>query len=332
MKKRVSRDLIIFIILIPVFLWITFQISSRISNQLPNYSIINKSKMGLSVFYETLNELDYPVERSLKTITSENERTVQIAVIGGDFDINDMKVRNWIGSGGILVFLTNEKYPNIGYGVAPEIKGNISLYKYPKGMLIVDNVDNLTNKALTKDTQYAYELLEVIHGYSNKKIYFNEAHLYSDPSSISLWDVVPTEFKYIIYQLLIVLAAYIYYRGKRFGRPLPLYEEVERTENEYLYSAASLYRAAGAWDLMLDNYYKNFLRTINCRDEDWLEYWENEKLPALDKAKGVFYFINRNGAKANAKEYIQVVSTIEKLKRIYEKRREVYWKTLKKTL
>lgn len=331
MKKRVSRDLIIFIILIPVFLWFIFQITSM-GNQLPSYSMVNKSKMGLSVFYETLKELNYPVERSLKILTSENEESVQIAVIGGDFDVNDQKVKNWIGSGGTLVFLTNEKYANIDYGVTPEIKGSISLYKYPEGMLIVDNVDNLTNKALIEDTHYAYELLKVINDYSNKEIYFNEAHLYSSSSSKSLWDAIPTEFKYIIYQLLMVLATYIYYKGKGFGKPLPLYEEVERTENEYLYSAASLYRAAGAWGLMLDNYYKNFLKTINCSNEDWIEYWENEKLPALDRAKVVFDFINRNEAKASGKEYIQVVSTIEKLKKIYEKRREVYWKTLKKTL
>jgi hypothetical protein len=292
MKKRVSKDLIIFIILIPIFLWFAFQLSSSMGNRLPNYSVINKSKKGFSVFYETLKELNYPVERSLKTLNAENVGTVQIAAMGGEFDVNDIKVRNWIGDGGTLVYLTNEKYPNIGYAVTPEIIGNISLYKYPSGMLIVANADDLTNKALVKDTQYAYELLEAIHGYSSRGIYFNEAHLYTSSSSKSLWEVIPVEFKYIIYQILIVLAAYMYHKGKRFGKPIPFYEEVERIENEYLYSAASLYRAAGAWDLMLDNYYKNFLKAISCRSEDWLEYWESEKLPALDKAKGVNEFLN----------------------------------------
>jgi hypothetical protein len=209
MKKRASRDLIIFIILIPVFLWAAFQISSSMGNKLPNYSIENKSKMGLSVFYETLRELNYPVERSLKALTSENEETVQIAVIGGDFDVNDQKVKNWIGDGGTLIYLTNESYPYIGYGVTPEVNGSVSLYKYPNGMLVIANVDNLTNKTLIKDTHYAYELLEIIHGYSSKGIYFNEANLYSNPDSKSLWDAIPAEFKYIIYQLLLVLAGWI---------------------------------------------------------------------------------------------------------------------------
>lgn len=331
MKKRVSRDLIIFIILIPIFLWVTFQLSSSMGNSLPSYSIVNKSKVGLSVFYETLRELNYPVGRSLRTLTLENVETVQIATIGGGFDINDPKVKEWIGRGGTLIYLTKEKYPNIDYVVAPEINLSLAQYDYLKGILIVSNVDNLTNKTLTKDTEYAYQLFERLHAYENRDIYFNEAHLYSSSSSRSLWDAIPTEFKYILYQILLVLMAYLYYKGKGFGKPIPLYEEVERTENEYLYSAASLYRVAGAWDLMLDNYYSNFLNVINCRDEDWLEYWEKEKLPALDKAKWVYDFINNKKVKVKPKEYIQVVSTLEKLNKIFEKRREAYWKTLKKT-
>lgn len=332
MKKRVSKDLIIFIVLIPVFLWLAFQISSSMGNQLPSYSIINKSKNGLSVFYEALKELKIPVDRSLKTLTSEDEETVQIAAQGGGFDVNDMKVKNWIGSGGTLIYLTNEKYPGIGYEVAPEVKGSILVYRYQNGMLVVANADDLANIKLIRDRHNAYELFKMIYEYRDRAVYFNEAHLYSGSQSISLWDALPNEYKYIAYQLLIVLILYFYYKSKRFGKPIPLYEEVERTENEYLYSSAALYRASGAWDLMLDNYYKSFLKTINLHDENWLEYWEREKLPALDKAKGVFEFIHRNGAGVRNREYIEAVSTLDRLKSIFEKRRDSYWKTLKKTL
>lgn len=332
MKKRVSRDLIIFIILIPVFLWAAFGLSSRLGGGLPDYSVINKSRTGLSVFYEVLKELEYPAERSMKTLTEENEETVQIAASGGDLDINDMEVMSWVGRGGTLFYLANEEYPYIDYKITPEVRSGLQLYKYNRGMLVVARADNLTNIKLTKDTDYAYGLLELIHEYSGREIYFNEAHLYLNPGSKSLWDAVSAEFKYIIYQLVIVLAACIYYKGKAFGKAIPLYEEVERSENEYLYSASALYRAAGAWDIMLDNYYRNFLTEINSKDEEWLEYWEREELPSLDKAKEVHEFLNRSGRRPRAKEYIHVVSTLEKLKKIYKKRREAYWKTLKKTL
>lgn len=332
MKKRVSRDLVIFIILIPILLWLAFEVQSGLGNQLPKYSVINRSKYGLSVFYESLKELKYPVDRNLKVLTSEDVGTVQIAAAGGGFDVNDMEVRNWVGDGGTLIYLTDEEYPNIGYAVTPEVKGSLLVYRYPKGTLVVAKADDLTNIKLTKDRHNAYELLEIIDEYRDRGIYFNEAHLYTDTQSTSLWEALPGEYKYIVYQLLIVLMLYFYYKSKRFGKPLPLYEEVERTENEYLYSAASLYRASGAWDLMLDNYYKSFLKTIKSSDEDWLEYWKGEKLPALDKAREVYEFIHRKGARAGKKEYIQAVGTLDKLKSIFEKRRESYWKTLKKTL
>lgn len=332
MKKRASKDLIIFIILIPLFLWLSFQISSSVGNKLPSYSIINKSKNGLSVFYEALKKLKMPVNRSLKTLTSENEASVQIAAAGGGFDVNDIKVKNWVGRGGTLIYLASERYPSISYAVTPEIRGSILLYRYQKGVLVAAGADDLTNIKLTGDRHNAYELFKIINEYRDRNIYFNEAHLYAGIESTSLWDALPMKYKYIVYQLLIILAAYFYYRGKGFGKPVPLYEEVERDENEYLYSAASLYRASGAWDLMFDNYYKSFLNTINLNDEDWIGYWEREKLPAPDKAKAVYEFVHRNGTKVGTKEYIHAVSNLDRLRSIFEKRRESYWKTLERTL
>lgn len=332
MKKRVSRDLIIFVVLIPIFLWIAFQISSSLGGGLPSYSIINRSKNGISVFYEALEELKIPVNRSMRSLGDEDVNSVQIAAKGGDFDVNDETVKNWVKDGGTLIYLTNEKFPSIGYGVTPEIRENIFIYKYPKGTLIVANADDITNVKLARDSHNAYKLLEVIYEYSDKKIYFNESHLYSAAENPSLWSAVPVQYKYIAYQLLIALGFYFYYKGKRFGKPIPLHEEVERTENEYLYSAAALYRASGAWDLMLDNYYKSFLNAINKSDEDWLEYWEREKLPYLDRAKEVYKFIHRDSSRVKKREYINAVGTLDRLRNIYEKGRESYWKTLKGTL
>lgn len=332
LKKRVSRDLIIFIILIPLFLWGSFELSNRLGGGLPNYSIKNKSKNGLSVFYETLGELNLKAERSMKVLASENKDTVQIAAEGGSFDVNDEEVKSWIKGGGTLIYLGDGESSALDYKAAAEVRQGMRSFKYGSGKVIVANAVNLTNIKLIKDTEYAYRLFEVIFDYGDRGIYFNEAHLYSDTGGNSLWYAIPVEIKFVIYQLLLVLAAFIYYRGKGFGRPVSLYEEVERSENEYLYSAAALYRAAGAWDIMLNNYYRSFLNVIPSDVENWLEYWEREKLPSLDKAKEVYDFINRKVKRAKAKEYIHVVGTLEKLIKILEKRREVYWKTVKKTL
>jgi hypothetical protein len=93
MKARRSRDLIILLILIPIFLWAAFYISSKMENRIPAYSVINKSSMGYSVFYESLRELGLPVERTLKPVASQDTNSVQIVVPGGSFDINSEETK-----------------------------------------------------------------------------------------------------------------------------------------------------------------------------------------------------------------------------------------------
>lgn len=330
MKKRINRDFIIFLILIPIFLFLTLFISSRMENMLPLYSVINKSKTGCSVFYEALKELDYPVDRAMNAISTYNNKGIHIAAGVGSFDVNSDEIREWVKDGGILVYLKNDMLTSIEYDISPEIGGDLNINKYHKGVIISMNAYSLTNKALTKNTNAAYELLQEISKYQYDKIYFNEGHLYSDVEKKSLWNYTPVGMKYIIYQFILVLIAFFYFKGKRFGKTIPLHEEVERSENEYLYSTASLYRQAKCWDLMVESYYKSLLRSITSTHESWLEYWEKESLPSYDKANMVYEFMNKENEKRSVKEYTKVVTTIEYLKSILKKRRGSYWRKMKK--
>jgi len=331
MKRKANNDLILFIILIALFLWVSFYLSSRMDNKLPNYSTLNKSSMGSSVFYETLRQLKYPIDRTIKPVNSYDSSNIQIVTQGGKLDVNSKEIKTWVEKGGILIYLTNGNFSFINYGAASEVKGKVTLYKYNKGLVINSDVSYITNKALTKQTNNAYELLQEIDSHSYKKIYFNEAHLYSARDTKSLWDYIPMNFKYIIYQLILVIMAFFYYKGKRFGKTLPLYEEVERIENEYLYSAASLYRQAKCSDLILNNYYKSFLKQMNKTDENWLGYWQDENLPSVSKAKKVYEFMHLQNEDLKVKEYLSIVTILEQLSCIIKKRREEHWKTLRRT-
>lgn len=332
MKKKVNIDFILFILIIPVFLFLAFYAIPKMEKKLPPYSVENKSRMGYSVFYEALKELNYPVEKTLKPVTQYQTNSVQIIPPGGKFDINKDDIKQWVEKGGILVYLTPGATENIGYGTPVATEGNVKLYTYHKGRIINADADLITNKTLIKDTSDAYELLKEIGDSSHKKLYFNESYLFSSASTKSLWDTIPTKIKYIIYQIIIALVAFFYYKGKRFGKTIPLHAEVERSENEYLYSAASLYRHAKCLDLMVDNYYKNFLKGFKGNKEDWLEYWEKEKIQSLPQARKVYEFMKYKKTKPKAKEYIQIITMIEHLNKILDKRRDLHWKTLKKTL
>lgn len=313
-----NRDLILFVILVPVFLVVSFYISFKVNNKLPDYSVMNKSNQGFSIFYETLEKLNYHVGRTFNSVESINTHDIQIVSDSGNFNINSSNVKNWVKRGGTLVYLSSED-------------GEIHIYKYGRGNVIIYDKSNITNKTLTVDTHKAYELLREMDRYSYRKIYFNEKYLFSADDKTSLWDYIPLSFKYLLYQGVIVLAAFFYYRGKRFGKPVPLYEEVERGENEYLYSAASLYREAKCWDLMIGNYYKDFLNQINCYDENWLQYWKDNQLGLFNQAKRVYEFIHRESGGFKAKECMAIISAIEKLKDIERQRRDSYWKIMKKS-
>ncbi|MCB2361172.1 hypothetical protein [Clostridium estertheticum] len=332
MKKKNNIELILFILSIPLLLFLSFYFSNTMENRTPPYSVVNKSKMGYSVFYESLSKLNYPASRTLKQVGEHQTNTIQLISSGGKFNINDQEVKKWVGNGGMLVYLTPVSVNNIQYATLTKSKGDINLYKYKKGIIINADADYITNGKLIKDTSKAYELLNQISDTSYKKIYFNEFYLFSAVSTKSLWNSIPLELKYIIYQILIALCAFFYCKGKRFGKIIPLYDEVERNENEYLYSAASLYRQARCFDIMVLEYYNNFLKEFKCNEKDWLEYWDTEKISSLNKAKKVYEFMAHKKKKTKPKEYIQIVNMIEQLNKILVKRRELHWKTLKKTL
>ncbi|MCM0647932.1 DUF4350 domain-containing protein [Clostridium swellfunianum] len=330
MKARKSRDLIIFLILIPIFLWAAFFVSSRMENKLPAYSVINKSSMGSSVFYETLRQLKLPAERSLKPVIEHDINTIQIAASGGSFNLNSEELKTWLNQGGTLIHLAPESFRVVEFDLKPEIRGKFIIYKYGNGIVVGYDAFQITNKQLMSNTAGAYELLEEIGKQGNKKIYFNESHLYDKPSNKTLWDYVPLWLRFLVFQIILSLAAFFYCKGKRFGKPIALYDEVERTENEYLYSASSLYRQTKAYDLIADIYYSNLLRQLKSNEEEWIEEWERQGLAELNKAKQVYEFMKDTKLKKKNKDYTRIISVIEQLNKVLKKRRDLYWKTLRK--
>lgn len=332
MKRRINKELICFFILVPVFLYASFYISSRIKNNLPNYSVLNKSGYGCSVFYQLLKELDYPVERTLQPINSAGQNNIQIVADNyfGNFNPDNSEVKEWVRNGGILFYLTPANFYYDFNDQIKEINSDIKSIKEESGLIILADVNSITNEKLSRETDNAYQLFTELNRYTYNKLYFNERHLFVTDRHLTIWDFIPMEIKYCLYQIFIILAGFFYYKGKRFGKPLPFYEETERMENEFLYSAASLYKQADCWDLMLENYYNDFLKGISCSDDEWLEYWEKEGLSSFNEAQKVYNFVHQPPVKLKEKEAVLIVNTIEKLKEIFQKRREESWKRLKK--
>ena len=155
MKKKDNIMVILFILFIPVLLFLSFYFQSKMENRVPSYSVVNKSKMGYSVFYESLIKLNYPATRTLKKVSEFQTNNIQVIASGGKFSIDDPDVKKWVGNGGMLVYLTPVVINNIQYATLTESKGNTNIYKYKKGIIINADADYITNGTLMKDTSKA---------------------------------------------------------------------------------------------------------------------------------------------------------------------------------
>ncbi|MGF7060052.1 hypothetical protein [Brassicibacter mesophilus] len=349
MKRQNKKEIYLILILIPIFLWLSLNFTTDSHKIQKPYSILNKGKIGTSVFYETLKKLDYPVKLVVSDI-KQQKNSVQIVALSSStskLDINDDQIKEWIENGGKLIYLTDRLWEDIldygnkidTYSINANTLGIV--YSYGSGTIILGSTELIENKALTKDTEGAYWLLCQIDKLRYEHIAFNEYYQYSGNEKPSLWRDTPNGIKAILFQLLIFGFIIIYYKGKRFGKPKPLYEEVERTENEFVYAVAALYKKGQCREIVLQSFYEELLikakgyfgKDVDIVRENLVELWENEKLPELSKVKKVYDFIGyemNKGKKINSKKMLEMILIIEHLNRILERRRESRWKTLKK--
>jgi len=339
LKLKGKKEIICIIILVPLFLFISLNFTDKGKNWTANYTVLNKGDKGFSGIYKTLKKLKYPVKLEIKNLKNEEKDSLQIIVQSRNFDIESEQVKDWIYSGGKLLCLkASDNDKNIFYGQTIKQKEDIfTTVQYGEGYIILANGDSFTNGALLKSTDNAYSILEEVDRLGYKELCFNEFYIYSG-NETSWWGNMPIAFKVIIYQLIFFIVAIIFARGKRFGKIVPLYEETERTENEYIYSVASIYKQGKCWDVIIESYYEEFIgefrkgysRLEEINKENWHKYWEKEQLPSSNKAKKLQEFMIDKNKKVKAKEYIQMVQTIEQLKKTLKKRRENHWKELKR--
>lgn len=346
MKNRNKRDVIILIILIPIFLWFSLNFSSKSEKNMKPYTVLNNHTKGFSVMYETMKELNYPTELSIKKVRNRSKDTVQIISQGKkstDFDMNHAEIKNWIEKGGNIIYLSPDwEDIKVTYGkkIASYNK-EATVFSCKEGNILIGNTDILTNKTLVENTKGAYWILKQMDQWKYEAIEFNEYYHYATKEKPSLWKDMPRGIKLIVCQLLLLIICIIIYKGKRFGKVVPLYEEVERAENEHLLSVASLYQQAGCWEVIFDHYYKDFLIEANkvfVKDEEivrkiWFELWEKEDLGKNHKAKKLYEFSQEptheyKSKKKKAKKFLEIILIIEELKKILEKRRESHWRNL----
>lgn len=349
LKTKDKRNLVILFILLPVFLWLSLTFTNDNEKSLLPYSVLNKGKEGVSVIYEVFKDLGYTANLVLTEVSSQDINRAQIVVEPREpykLEIDQDSIKNWIKNGGNLIYLTPRwecLEPNYGEEMDSYTSSEVEhakAYSYHNGLLVIGDPKILSNKTLTTNTDGAYWLVTQLEKKNINSISFNEYYHYYEDLKPSLWRDIPIGIKFAIYQIILLIVIIIYYYGKRFGKEIPLYEEVERVENEYVYSAASLFRKGELREDVVLNFYNDFLSSLKDSfgyynmnsTKSWVEVWKQEKLPDVNEAKKLYKFVDAmtNGRKVSSREMLETISNIEHLKKILEKGREVHWRELKR--
>ncbi|PKM93642.1 MAG: hypothetical protein CVU84_14855 [Firmicutes bacterium HGW-Firmicutes-1] len=345
MKKKktltVKKALLYLFIVIIVGLYVGIQFLK--SNKTPN-SFSNTGYFGNSLYYDTLKELGYEVSIEIKPI--ENINTKGLVVLNVASELNTLnekdyeKIFKYVKSGGrMLVLFSSSDYMNVDHSQFEELTeaedenaGQIysKWISEANGVLMYGSIYSTNNAAVKTDRQIAYTTLMMLHPYIEKDgVVFNEYYLYVSEGKRSLWSEIPQGLKFTIYQIIVVLFLFIGYKGRRFGAPKILYEEVEPDEHQYAKAVGGLYYRGGHYEVLIASYYKNFISKVyhkhllysDLNEENWITAFQNDKEFKIAKKvhsfmkqyqQGEFKQLSKKRMKSKIKEFLIHIQTLEK--------------------
>jgi len=273
----------------------------------PNYTIFNYRQTGTSLLFDTLNEMGYSVLPEYEMINENSEiYTPRIVIMPNpNYYLGTDVLAEYVYNGGRVIYLPNR--PDVmtyhistkGANVIYE-KDEFILFEYGLGEILV-GPQMVTNEILLTNKTAGYYIADTLDYWQARNVLINEAvHGYlSEPD---FWSAIPVYIKNAIYQFLIMAALIVLYLGKRFGRAVPYYEEIERGENEYLIALANVYNMAGDGYIAYETGLKAFLKkacdsfgliferegvniTNSIATEQIRAVWQKRSLPYYDELK-----------------------------------------------
>ena len=285
------------------------------------------------MLYDTLDALGYPVSRSfirLETGVSVNDIYVLIEpnylyFTDEDFD----NTLEWVFRGGRLIILESAEFSVTDYWLSYSIDDpgvtshGYTLYSYGLGEIITGDADMLLNKPLMENSKYGAEFSELLERWNISNICFSES-IHGFINTGNAWYRTPEVLKILTYQLIIIAALIIWHFGKRFGKPVPYYEEAEREENEHIKALANIYHKARASEVVTINYHRRFIERCShafhvnetYMGDNLYELWREASLPHLDLLAKVLAEDTRKLSAKQLRHHIKNIQTCEKALRL----------------
>lgn len=246
-----SRLSLFVILLLALFAGITWGANRQIHGQrYPNFTSFSSSEYGVSLLYDTLRHMRYPVGILYRPVT-ENVSVGDAVIIiqptnPRPNDAMAADILSWVRRGGRLIYLENSRPTVMDRALMGEdyvAFGSLRWYRVGMGEVVTGRANTVANVNLMEDPAYGEGLVYVLSGWDPGRIYFAE-YYHGFRRSDSTFNQMPMWLQLVAFQIIIAVVALVWHLGKRFGSPIPLYEEIEREENEQVLTLARLYKQA----------------------------------------------------------------------------------------
>ena len=215
-----------------------------------DFSSFSRNDRGVSLLYDTLRHLQLPMAILEQPVSSSVSVNDVVFIIQPTNPRPSMAMAEelflWVQRGGRLVYLENNQ-PNmierLLQGQYYSSFGSFRRYQLGMGEVVTGHANTITNTNLMEDPTYGEGLLYLLEGWNPGRIYFAE-YYHGFRRVDSAFRRMPIWLQLVAVQVIIGALVLIWHLGKRFGRPVPLYEEIEREENEQVFTLARLYKEA----------------------------------------------------------------------------------------
>jgi len=335
MKKAKSPSnikMIIFIsALFVILLLVSGLVDMRSGLTQPSFTTFSTGRQGASLAYDTLRIMGYPVGRDIMFL-SESRPTdnVQIVIAPRHFgDTHRDDMMDWVIRGGQLMFFSRgmweaeRLFENFAPDSSMAVAGGV-IYRVGFGMVFVGDARRITNiSLLDTDGDYGQMIADVLDTMNFRRIYFNEAY-HGGGQNPTFFEILPRSLRLFGIQLVIAFIIAVIHFGRRFGRVVAYHEEVEREENEYVFTLTNLYMSMGLGSVALAVYDRKFKKRaaeyFNIIGEaDYgriYEHWRAEDKASHGKLE---YIIQNQGKELNTKrasersEFLKMVTSYKVL-------------------
>ena len=216
----------------------------------PDFTTFSRGENGVSLLFDTLRHMNYPVNLMFQPVGHNVSVNNAVVIVQPTRPrINDAMARDileWVTRGGHLIYLENAQTTIMDRALWGEYYmeiGGMRLYPHGMGMVLAGSADSVINVNLMENPSYGENIAQILAEWNPNTVYFAE-YYHGFRRERSFFSQLPVWMQLTAFQIVIAGFLLMWHMGKRFGSPVPLYEEIERKENEQIFALARLYRMA----------------------------------------------------------------------------------------